>query len=91
MTLTTLPAYRRRKVGSQLLEYVLREASKDITIRDIYLHVQTSNVAALDFYKGSGFEQGEMIANYYKNIQPPDCYVLRKENVHVKTSLDPKI
>lgn len=37
-----------------------------------------SNDAAKAFYIANGFEQGEMIPDYYKRIEPPHCYVLRK-------------
>ena len=35
-------------------------------IVEIYLHVQTSNEAAINFYASFGFEKTEMIPNYYK-------------------------
>jgi len=31
------------------------------------------------FYKSFGFEVTEQIKNYYKTIDPPDSYVLRKQ------------
>ena len=40
--------------------------------------VQTSNDAALDFYKKAGFENVGKIDNYYRRIEPPDCFVLAK-------------
>jgi hypothetical protein len=44
---------------------------------EVYLHVQTSNADALSFYrKKFGFETRGIIRNYYKRIEPPDCYVL---------------
>jgi ribosomal protein S18 acetylase RimI-like enzyme len=44
----------------------------------VYLHVQTSNDEALSFYKKQGFTQGELIKDYYKRIEPPDCYIVSK-------------
>jgi hypothetical protein len=32
----------------------------------------------MDFYAANGFERGEVINDYYKKIDPPHCYVLRK-------------
>jgi N-alpha-acetyltransferase 50 len=37
-----------------------------------------SNEEARQFYLSHGFEQTGMIENYYKRIEPPHCYVLRK-------------
>jgi ribosomal protein S18 acetylase RimI-like enzyme len=42
------------------------------------LHVQTSNDAALEFYKKFGFTVTDTIKDYYKRIDPPDCFVLSK-------------
>ena len=77
MTLGVLAAYRKRGVASQLLEKVI-SATKDYPELDqIFLHVQISNNDAIAFYTKHGFEQGEMLENYYKRIEPPHCYVLR--------------
>lgn len=43
------------------------------------LHVQTSNDDAIRFYEQFGFEKGELVEGYYKRIDPPDCFVLRKK------------
>jgi ribosomal protein S18 acetylase RimI-like enzyme len=49
-------------------------------VKEIALHVQTSNVDATKFYTEKfGFEQAELVENYYKRIDPPHCYVLRKK------------
>jgi len=83
MTLNVLKAYRRRTLGSQLIQWCNEkaegESGKADDIREIYLHVQTSNDAAIAFYKSFGFEVTEHINNYYKTIDPPDSYVLRKQ------------
>lgn len=63
--------------GSRLLNHVLDLCSKQ-NITEIYLHVQTNNDDAINFYKKFGFEITETIQNYYANITPPDCYVLTK-------------
>ena len=68
MTLGTLPAYRGRGLGSQCIQTVLEECvkMKENPPTEIYLHVQTSNQQALDFYAHFGFVKGEVIKNYYK-------------------------
>ena len=79
MTLVTLASYRRRGVGRALLESVLKYAKEELTmVKSVYLHVQTSNDAAIKFYESFGFKVQETIKGYYKRIDPPDCYVLVK-------------
>jgi len=82
MTLSVLPAYQRKSMAAQLLKWVFEKAEspegKADDVQEIYLHVQTSNASALAFYKSFGFEVTEEIKNYYKKIEPPDCFVLRK-------------
>jgi len=83
MTLNVLKAYQRRGLGSQLIRWCNEkaegESGKADDVREIYLHVQTSNDGAIAFYKSFGFEVTEQINNYYKTIDPPDSYVLRKQ------------
>ena len=64
--------------GAKLLSIVLEAARKDSTIIEVYLHVQTSNEDAKQFYLGNGFVQTEIIHDYYKRIEPPDCFLLKK-------------
>lgn len=64
--------------GSRLLEKSLFEASQDSNIREAYLHVQTNNEEAIQFYKQFSFEVGEVVANYYKRLSPPDAVILRR-------------
>lgn len=79
MTLGVLAAYRGRGIGSKLLESVLAAARAPPHaghLEEVYLHVQTSNEDAIHFYAKFGFVTKELIKNYYKRIEPPDCYVL---------------
>ncbi|KAM7490309.1 hypothetical protein LguiA_033230 [Lonicera macranthoides] len=75
MTLGVLAPYRG--LGTQLLNHVLDLCSKQ-DIGEIYLHVQTDNEEAINFYKKFGFEITETIHNYYTHITPADCYVVTK-------------
>lgn len=85
MTLATLAPYRNRSIGSTLLNSILSyyEEHKSepalASVDEIMLHVQTSNEDAIRFYEKFGFEKGELVEGYYKRIDPPDCYVLRKK------------
>lgn len=103
MTLGVLEKYARHRigiflkhmlcsftaVGSALIEYILKECTANVA--EVYLHVQTSNTRAIEFYKKFGFVQGPVLENYYKKykskflscsmvnrIEPPHCYVLTK-------------
>ncbi|KAL3663357.1 hypothetical protein V7S43_011762 [Phytophthora oleae] len=78
MTLGVLESYRRTRIGSRLLEGAIAQSIKDGVVQ-VYLHVQTSNSAALRFYLSHGFEATQILRNYYKRIEPPDCYVLRRQ------------
>ncbi|KAL4162153.1 hypothetical protein PRNP1_002701 [Phytophthora ramorum] len=66
------------KLSSRLLEGVIAQSTRDGVVQ-VYLHVQTSNTAALRFYVSHGFEATQILRNYYKHIEPPDCYVLRRQ------------
>lgn len=85
MTLGVLAAYRGHGIGSKLLQSVLDyyEQEKNgpllAKVQEIYLHVQTNNHDALHFYERFGFEQGGKIENYYKRIDPPDCFIVYKK------------
>ena len=88
MTLGVLAAYRNHGLGSQLVQSVLDhyESHKDEaksemhTVDEIMLHVQSNNDDGVKFYTEKfGFEKGELVENYYKRIDPPHCYVLRKK------------
>jgi ribosomal protein S18 acetylase RimI-like enzyme len=50
----------------------------DAQVTEVYLHVQVSNLEAKDFYVHHGFEEKDIILGYYKNIDPPDCFLLSK-------------
>eukprot|EP00933_Yihiella_yeosuensis_P066616 TRINITY_DN7097_c3_g1_i1.p1 TRINITY_DN7097_c3_g1~~TRINITY_DN7097_c3_g1_i1.p1 ORF type:complete len:205 (+),score=37.91 TRINITY_DN7097_c3_g1_i1:74-616(+) len=82
MTLSILKPYQRRGLASQLVQWILDKAQskecQDADVREIYLHVQTSNEEALSFYKKFGFQITGKLDNYYTKLDPPDCYVLRR-------------
>mmetsp|Transcript_21077 Transcript_21077/g.35361 ORF Transcript_21077/g.35361 Transcript_21077/m.35361 type:complete len:171 (-) Transcript_21077:1688-2200(-) len=85
MTINVLAAYRRRGIASELLKFVLEKAKEDKTINEVYLHVQVSNTEAKQFYLRHGFEDHGIIKDYYKRIEPPDCFILKKPLVREST------
>jgi ribosomal protein S18 acetylase RimI-like enzyme len=78
MTCTVLPAYQRLQIGTQLLNHLEDTLRKDPEIKGIHMHVWTSNTAAFEFYKRQGLEVLKVEEGYYKDLDPPDSYVLRK-------------
>ena len=78
MTIGVLHAYRRRGIGRKLLTQLLESAAARKDVKVIYLHVQTGNDVARDFYVQFGFREIGIIRGYYKRIQPDSCYVLAK-------------
>ena len=44
--------------------------------------MQVNNEAGLSFYKSFGFEIAQEIENYYEDIEPRNCYLLRKQLVY---------
>lgn len=86
MTLGVLAAYRNMEIGTQLIQSIFDhyEANKENNeykdVEEIVLHVQISNEDAIKFYTTRfGFDQGEMVENYYRRIDPPHCYKLYKK------------
>nr|CAG4650514.1 EOG090X0ED2 [Sida crystallina] len=78
MTLGCLAPYRRRGIGSIMLQHVLNYVEKAGNFQSILLHVQVNNQSAIDFYKKFGFEIVETKEQYYKRIEPADAHVLMK-------------
>ncbi|TPX63270.1 hypothetical protein SpCBS45565_g06729 [Spizellomyces sp. 'palustris'] len=81
-TLGVLAAYRRLGLGAMLLDHILSQATlaKDKQkISEVYLHVQTTNEDALEFYKHRGFDVTSTEEGYYKQGPDPNAYVLTKK------------
>ena len=80
MTLGVLAPYREHGVGTQLIQYVLKLLKSPTCndVKEVFAHVHTENETAVDFYKKYGFQVTATIPNYYKGIEPPDCYYMQK-------------
>ena len=52
---------------------------RDRKVSKMTLHVQSNNVAALEFYKKNGFDVKEHLEDYYTDLDPSDCYILEKQ------------
>lgn len=81
MTLGVLAPYRDRGIGRRLITHVLELARTSPVCQDVidvYLHVQEGNDEALRFYEKYGFRVTDKLMGYYKRIEPPNCFVVRK-------------
>lgn len=64
-------AYRKKGIGSKLLNAIQKNNIKNIT-----LEVRESNVEAINFYKNNGFKVEAIRKNYYGN---ENAYLMLKE------------
>jgi ribosomal protein S18 acetylase RimI-like enzyme len=64
--------------ASELLKFITEKATSDPSVAEIYLHVQINNLNAKRFYVSHGFSEIEIVKEYYKNIEPADCFLLKK-------------
>lgn len=72
--IAVLPAYRQKGIGTKLLSYIIKHASK-LGATYITLEVRTSNVAAISLYKRFGFHTVNIRKNYYQDIGE-DAYLM---------------
>ena len=66
------------------MKLVLDEVVQHKEWHSVYLHVQTSNDDAIDFYGKFGFSNVGTIEGYYKRVDPPNCYILEKVLTHTE-------
>ena len=67
--IAVLPNYRKKGLGSKLLEEMEKSFPKEIddVVETITLEVRESNVNAISFYKKNGYENVVIKKHYYKN------------------------
>jgi ribosomal protein S18 acetylase RimI-like enzyme len=65
MTLGAVPMHRQCGLGTALIENCMEEVERDTSCGVLYLHVITSNQAAIRFYEKLGFYRVQEIPNYY--------------------------
>ncbi|OAG31278.1 hypothetical protein NEIG_02363 [Nematocida sp. ERTm5] len=75
--LGVLEKYQGLGHGKSLIKEII-SISVAYGISHIFLHVQTSNLRAIEFYYKSGFKLVKLITNYYTNVYPKDAFLLRK-------------
>ncbi len=58
--------YRRKKIGTQLMEY-LDDYSLQNNIKNITLEVRETNIPAISLYQKHGYKKEAIRKNYYQN------------------------
>ena len=74
VSIAVLKEYRRRGIGSALLDATIREATADGGIVSVYLEVRVSNEPAIRLYRKFGFREVRRIRGYYRDGE--DAYVM---------------
>lgn len=78
MTLGVLSEYRRFGFGTHLLDWAIEKGISE-RMTEICLHVQTNNIAAIEFYKSNGFTIEREESDYYPQLSPSSAYYLVKK------------
>ena len=81
MMILIFEKFRKYGIGRTLFEFLEQEIRKnkdEENVDFIGLYVKTSNQPAIDFYKKMGFEVVSVKQNYYKNLEDPDAYLMKK-------------
>ena len=71
MSIGILEEYRRKNLGTKLIEYLKNSSEYQIS-----LYVQISNETAIAFYKKNSFEINKEIINYYDNLDVKNAYYM---------------
>lgn len=66
-----------------MLKHIMEQANLPVAagqakIVKVYLHVQSNNEEALEFYKKHGFVVSETCENYYPQFEVTDAFKLEK-------------
>lgn len=79
MTLGCVNSYRRIGLGTLLVQQCAQQVQADPSCGSLYLHVITSNAAAINFYERQGFHRVKEIENYYSiEGRLYNCYLYAK-------------
>ena len=64
-----------------MLDHAIEDCGKKEGAVSSYLHVQTSNELAINFYQKFGFSIAETLENYYtdNDITPPHAHIMYRK------------
>jgi ribosomal-protein-alanine N-acetyltransferase len=74
VSIAVLKEYRRRGIGSRLLDETIKASIKYYDVESIYLEVRVSNIPAIRLYEKFGFKKVRLIKGYYMDGE--DAYVM---------------
>ncbi len=63
------PDYRRQKIASKLLDFVIKKAKTNPVLEQLHLRVNSRNTSAIKFYEKIGFKR---IATFPNSVKEPD-------------------
>uniref|UniRef100_A0AC35U8Q3 N-acetyltransferase domain-containing protein n=1 Tax=Rhabditophanes sp. KR3021 TaxID=114890 RepID=A0AC35U8Q3_9BILA len=78
LTLGCLESYRRKKLGSMMMEFVYRLCAEFPFVTSICLRTQVCNTAAVKFYLKHGFEIAETTEFYYDSLDDKAAHLFVK-------------
>lgn len=76
ISIAVLAEYRRKGVGSALMNEAINVLKSKYDVDAIYLEVRVSNAPAISLYEKFGFEKVRIIKGYYRDGE--DAYVMVK-------------
>ncbi|MDP8003422.1 MAG: ribosomal-protein-alanine N-acetyltransferase [Caldisphaera sp.] len=76
ISIAVLPEYRKKGIGSMLLNEAINRMKLNYNVEAVYLEVRVSNNEAINLYKKYGFEEVRIINEYYRDGE--DAYVMVK-------------
>ena len=79
VSIAVLEGYRRRRIGTALMEAALRALRDVYGCVEVYLEVRVSNMPAIRLYEKLGFVKVRVIPMYY--LDGEDAYVMAKKLV----------
>jgi ribosomal-protein-alanine N-acetyltransferase len=77
ISIAVLPEYRKKGIGTALLNEAINRMKNNYGTEAVYLEVRVSNKDAISLYKKMGFEEVRIIKEYYRNGE--DAYVMVKK------------
>ncbi len=76
ISIAVLPEYRRRGIGSSLLQRAMESLRDKYRCSEVYLEVRVSNTPAIKLYEKHGFRVVKRLPNYY--IDGEDAYLMAR-------------
>lgn len=76
VSIAVLEEYRRKGIGTALLESSMRSMKNEYNADEVYLEVRVSNYAAIRLYEKLGFKKVKVLKSYYADGE--DAYLMAR-------------